>query len=45
MEKKVGEMKVDVKWKDESGKEWKRKKKGYILDSKWESKPCLAGNM
>lgn len=27
MEKKVGEMKVDVEWKDENGKEWKMKKK------------------
>ena len=25
MEKKVGEMKVDVEWKDENDKEWKMK--------------------
>ena len=30
MEKKVGEMKVDVEWKDESGKEGKLRKKIYL---------------
>ena len=30
MEKKVGEIKVDVEWKDESGKDWKMKKKDKI---------------
>ena len=30
MEKKIGEMKVDVEWKDENGKEWKMKKKDRI---------------
>ena len=46
MEKKIGEMKVDVEWKDDNDKEWKMKKKtGYILDSEWGIKPRLAGNM
>ena len=36
-------VKVELEWKDKNGK-W-REKTGYILESRWEIKPYLVGNM